>query len=578
MLTGQDVVGRALQRFYDAAMPLPEIVRALPMLALTLACMSVCGIAAAQVPPVPPAQPTPAAVDVAKPALPAVPAKDVIRVTLPKESAALLGSESRTGRMLVFLAAKSALQPGEEPLDAPFFDSPQPMYSVAVSDLVPGATVTLGADAIAFPEPIAMLDGTYRIQAVFDRNDTERGHVAAGNLISGVSTVTFHRDQSDPHELALTVRIPAPELPKEPNLRWFEMKSAILSRAAGRDVVMRAGVALPTGWEDPNFRRRMFPAVYVVPGFGGRYTSASGIARMLATPGTREVMPQAVWIVLDPEAALGHHGFVDSPANGPWAKALTEEFIPELERQFRLIPRVDARIITGHSSGGWSSLWLQLTHPEIFGACFSSSPDPVDFSKFQAGDLYGDTSIFTDSDGKERPSYRVPLTKQFDTTRMTVRDEAAMERVLGPARNSGEQWDAWSAMWSMLDPVTKLPRPMFESVTGTIDHGVVRNEWARYDIAALVRADPTRYVPILRERVRLLCGARDSYYLDRGVQGLKDALQAAMASMQATGQMLPDGPGYVEIVPEETHDTMGTASRLRWNAEMREYLNSRKLD
>jgi hypothetical protein len=62
------------------------------------------------------------------------------------------------------------------------------------------------------------------------------------------------------------------------------------------------------------------------------------------------------------------------------------------------------------------------------------------------------------------------------------------------------------------------------------------------------------------------------------VQGLKDALQAALASMQATGQMIPDGPGYVEIVPEETHDTMGTASRLRWNAEMREYLNSRKLD
>jgi hypothetical protein len=130
----------------------------------------------------------------------------------------------------------------------------------------------------------------------------------------------------------------------------------------------------------------------------------------------------------------------------------------------------------------------------------------------------------------------------------------------------------------MLDPVTKLPRPMFESVAGTIDHGVVRNEWARYDIAALVRADPARYVPILRERVRLLCGARDSYYLDRGVQGLKDALQAAMTSMQATGQMLPDGPGYVEIVPEETHDTMGTASRLRWNAEIREYLMSRKLD
>ena len=554
----------------------PDIRRVLHMLAVAYTGMY--GSAVAQVPQVPSAQPAPVAVDAPRPKAPAIPVKDVIRVTLPKESAAILGTEGGAGRMIVFLAAESTLQPGDEPLDAPFFDDPQPMYSVAVSDLAPGSTVTLGADAIAFPEPIAMLDGTYRIQAVFDRNQTERGHIAPGNLVSAVSTVTFSRDHPDVHDVALTIRMPEPDRPQEPNLRWFEMKSALLSRAAGRDVMMRAGVALPTGWDDPNFRRRMFPAIYVVPGFGGRYTGASGIAHMLATPGTREVMPQAVWIVLDPESGLGHHGFVDSPANGPWARALTEEFIPALERQFRLISRADARIITGHSSGGWSSLWLQLTHPETFGACFSSSPDPLDFSKFQAGDLYADTSIFTDSDGKERPSYRVPLTKQFDKVRMTVRDEAAMERVLGPARNSGEQWDAWSAMWSTLDPVTKLPRPMFETVTGTIDHGVVRNEWARFDIAALVRADPTHYVPILRERVRLLCGARDSYFLDRGVRGLMDALLAATAAMQATGQMLPDGPGYVEIVPDETHDTMGMASRLRWNAEMREYLKVRKLD
>ena len=546
--------------------------RVLPMLAGVAIWIGMCGSAAAQAP----APPTTLGATAPKGAT--APAKDVIRVTLPRESAAILGTESRSGRMIIFLATPSVLQPGDEPLDAPFFDHPQPMYSVAVSDLVPGATVTVGADAIAFPESIASLNGTYRVQAVFDRNETERGHLAPGNLVSAVTTATFNPEQSDVHDIALTIRIPEPDRPTGPNLRWFEMKSAILSRAMGRDVIMRAGIALPTGWDDPNFRRRMFPAIYVVPGFGGRHTGASGIANMLSTPGTREVMPQAVWIVLDPETALGHHGFVDSPANGPWARALVEEFIPALERQFRLIPRADARIITGHSSGGWSSLWLQLTHPETFGACFSSSPDPVDFSKFQACDLYADTSIFTDSDGKERPSYRVPLTEQFDTTRMTVRDEASMERVLGPARDSGEQWDAWSAMWSTLDPVTKLPRPMFDSTTGTIDRGVVRNEWARYDIAALLRADPALYVPILRERVRLLCGARDSYFLDRGVQGLRDALTAAMTAMQATGQMVPDGPGYVEIVPGETHDTMGASSRLRWNTEIRDYLKSRKLD
>jgi hypothetical protein len=397
-------------------------------------------------------------------------------------------------------------------------------------------------------------------------------------LASELMVLTFARGTVDRVEIPLTVKLQAPPRPEAPNLRWFEMKSATLSRAAGREVVMRAGIALPDGWDDPNFRRRMFPAIYVVPGFGGRFTDAEAIARRLATPGSSTVLPQAVWIVLDPETPLGHHGFVDSAANGPWGTALVEEFIPALERQFRLIPRAEARIVTGHSSGGWSSLWLQLANPEVFGACFSSSPDPVDFSRFQAGDLYADASVFCDAEGKERPSYRVPLVKQFDKVRMTVRDEAAMERVLGPARDSGEQWDAWSAMWSAVDPATRLPRPMFDSLTGTIDKGVVRNEWSRYDIAARVRADPMRYIPVLREKVRLLCGARDSFFLDRGVQGLKDAVAEASAAMAAKGQMLPQGPGYIELVPEETHATMAVSAMLRWNVEMRSYLTAHKLD
>jgi hypothetical protein len=42
--------------------------------------------------------------------------------------------------------------------------------------------------------------------------------------------------------------------------------------------------------------------------------------------------------------------------------------------------------------------------------------------------------------------------------------------------------------------------------------------------------------------------------------------------------MLPQGPGYIELVPEETHDTMAVSAMLRWNVEMREYLKANKLD
>jgi len=513
------------------------------------------------------------------PAQPAPVPADSVRVVLPEASSALLADGARSGRMILFLVNESAPPSrGAAPMDAPFFESPQPMYSVAVEALSPGKAVAIDANAVSFPLPLDQLDGRYRMQAVFDRDRAGRGHASPGNLASAVSEVSFRRGAADTAELQLSWRIDEEPLPVAPNLRWFEMKSALLSRATGRDVMLRAGIALPAGWDDPNHRRRIFPAVYVVPGFGGRRDAAASMARLLADPATRELVPQAAWVVLDPECPLGHHAFVDSAANGPWGTALVEELIPELERRFRLVRRPEGRIVTGHSSGGWSALWLQLEHPGTFGACFASSPDPVDFSRFQLSDLYADASVFTDPEGKERPSYRVPLMKQFDKVCMTVREEASMERVLGPARDSGEQWDSWAATWSAVDPATKLPRPLFDSATGTIDRGVVRNEWSRYDIAARVRADPARFVPIFRERVRLLCGGRDGFYLERAVAGLQDALTAAADALMAKGQMLSEGPGYVTVVPEETHSTMAAAATVRWHREMRDWLRANGLD
>ena len=502
----------------------------------------------------------------------APPAADRILVTLPESATALLAGGPRSGRMIAFLLPVTGQHREDRPVDAPFFDAPQPLFSCGVEALVPGRPVTIDATAVSFPAPLGDLRGTYRVQAVFDRSNSDRGHLATGNLLTAEGRIELEPGRADQCALELRERIEEPRRPERPNLRWFEMPSALLGRALGRDVVLRAGVALPRGWGDPDHRRRIFPAVYVVPGFGGRWTAADHYARMLASPETAALIPEAAWIVLDPEAPLGHHGFVDSAANGPWGTALVEELIPALEREFRLLSRPSARAVTGHSSGGWSALWLQMQHPGTFGACFASSPDPVDFARFQQSDLYRDTSVFCDAEGRERGSYRTTLLGKVDKVLMTVRDEVGVERVLGPGRDSGEQWDAWSAMWSPVDPATRLPRPMFDAVTGTIDRSVVRGSWSRYDIAALVRDDPARWVPLFRERVRLLCGGRDGFYLDRAVQGLKDALDQGAKALAARGQMLPEGPGYVEIVPDETHDTMAAAATLRWFREIRTWL------
>ena len=62
-------------------------------------------------------------------------------------------------------------------------------------------------------------------------------------------------------------------------------------------------------------------------------------------------------------------------------------------------------------------------------------------------------------------------------------------------------------------------------------------------------------------------------------QNLMQPLQRlSLVLVEAKGQMLPQGPGYIELVPEETHDTMAVSAMLRWNVEMREYLKANTLD
>src|SRR6185295_1412012 len=96
--------------------------------------------------------------------------------------------------------------------------------------------------------------------------------------------------------------------------------------------------------------------------------------------------------------------------------------IPALEAKYPLIADAHARLLRGHSSGGWSTLWLALTYPEIFGATWSTSPDPVDFRRLQLPDIYAGPNMYSGVDGKDLPSYR-----GAGQERMTIRQENLME-------------------------------------------------------------------------------------------------------------------------------------------------------
>ncbi len=464
-------------------------------------------------------------------------------------------SEPATGRLVVYLIREGA-HAGAKPSEGPFWDDPQPMFGVDVAGLAPGAAAVLDDSATSFPDVLSRLPaGRYRAQAVLDvhRRDSDWKR-EPGNLVGDV--VSFALPAANPVALKLVRAVEARPLPEIATVELFETRSALLSEFHGRDIVLRAGVAFPIN-RDPS---REYAAVYEVPGFGGDFTGAYEHA-----PGLQgvedDLRRQSFWITLDPESGNGHTLFADSANNGPWGRALVEELIPALEARYKLLAQPSARLLRGHSSGGWSTIWLAITYPGTFGACWSTSPDGVDFRKMQRCDIYNGQNMYTTGAGRDTPSFR-----QGGRVSMTVRQENLMEEVLGPDNTSGQQWDSWFAVYGPRNAAGN-PAALFDPVTGVIDRAVAE-QYRAYDIGERLRQEPDVIGPILLQRVRLVVGDQDNFYLNEAVA----LLQAEAARLKITD--FPEGRnGYIKIIPGLDHGSiMGAPDVQRFPAEMLSYL------
>jgi hypothetical protein len=62
------------------------------------------------------------------------------------------------------------------------------------------------------------------------------------------------------------------------------------------------------------------------------------------------------------------------------------------------------------------------------------------------------------------------------------------------------------------------------------------------------------------------------------VEGLRDAVDALVKARAATARPFSPGPGYIELAPGQTHDTMADVALMRWHVEMRAHLKAHGLD
>ncbi len=447
-------------------------------------------------------------------------------------------SKPFSGRVLVFLTQKS----GVEPRLGPDWFNPEPFYSVTVKNLKPGQNLTIdNKDAVGFPGKLSALpNGNYRAQAVFDLNLGGRQIGASpGNLFSKSTPISVTADNT----ISLTCDqvVSTPKFAETKSTKEFVLQSNLLTKFYGRSTSIRAAVILPPQYDAEPTRK--FPVLYEVPGFGGNHYMYSGFNN----PGpTQRGGEPFIYVVLNPDCPTGHSVFADSANNGPWGKALTAEFIPALESRFRALNDVAARFVTGHSSGGWSSLWLQVTYPDVFGGVWSTAPDPVDFRDFQRIDLYDSKSnMFVDPQGAPRPIARIGT-----EAKLFYRSFSDMERPLG----RGEQLGSFDAVFSPRGKDGE-PRPLWNRDTGAIDP-TVANAWKKYDIGLTLRNNWKTLGPKLKGKIHLYMGDLDTFYLEGATKLLKNDL-AALGS-----------DAVIEIVPGDHFTMMSSSLRSRINAEM----------
>jgi pimeloyl-ACP methyl ester carboxylesterase len=443
-----------------------------------------------------------------------------------------------SGRLIVLLAKGVKGESDEQMLEPGFLD-PESVYvtGMEVRNVEPGRTFEVRSDQVAFPRSLADAPaGAYRAQAILDvdHSFTYSGS-GAGDLTSAIVPIeSFDPASTAPTTLTLANRVPDAQPADTPIVKLETFVSPSLSAFWGRPITMRAAVVLPFDYDKAPAKR--YPTVYRIHGYSGSHRRAWRQGPTLVADQAKGAIPAMINVFLDGSCPMGHHEFADSANNGPWGHALTKELIPYLEKRYRMdaVPR--GRLLTGHSSGGWSTLWLAITYPEVFGGTWSTSPDPVDFRDFTGIDLTRPDSenFYTTADGRERN-----LVRFQGRDVMSVRQYALLERVEG---EYGGQWASFEAVFS---PKGDDGRPMhlFDPETGRIDP-VVAKAWAKYDIARVLRANWARLGPKLKGRIHIIVGSADTFHLERPVYLLRDVLKEL--GSDATIEVL-DGRDHMDL-------------------------------
>jgi S-formylglutathione hydrolase FrmB len=314
------------------------------------------------------------------------------------------------------------------------------------------------------------------------------------------------------------------------SLRTISHTSDLLSRFWGGPIDMLAAVYVPA-----RCQRQSTPCavLYHLPGYGGSVATAWSTLQDYVRLSARVPRLAMAHVFLDPSVNGGYSYFTDSENNGPWDSALTQEFIPYVETLLGVGGSAQSRFLEGHSSGGWTVMWLQVSNPDFFRAVWAIAPDPLDFRHFYQVDATpGSTdNFYTKPDGSLRYLTRKRSITMKDLMQ-TVDDDPSQGGII-----SSYEF-AWSPRVA-----DGLPGRFFDRADGSLDQDTLQ-AWQAYDVEQVLDRGGTPLRDALSGKVHIYCGARDDFFYNEPTSEMCRFLRSAHYS------------AVCRIVPGRTHGTV----------------------
>ena len=467
------------------------------------------------------------------------------------------GSTPVDGRMYVMLSTDKSKEPRFQIDDEP---DAQQFFGIDVEALAPGKAAIVDETAVGYPAwGLGCIPaGDYYIQGLLniyetyhlanghtvklppDRGEGQRWNRKPGNLYGKPQKV--HIDPAEGVvQISLTEKIPPVVEPKDTKyVKHIKVKSELLSKFWGTPTYIGAVVLLPEGFNEhpqahypvivyqSHFPRDLslpFSETPPAPDLKGRRKLVAEYSYALYQDWTSGRLPHVIIVELQHANPYYDDSYAVNSANvGPYGDAITQEVIPAVEKQFRGIGQGWARATYGGSTGGWEAAAMQIFYPTFFNDAFIACPDPIDFRAYQIVNLYEDpNALWLESNwGKvPRPSERKTDGAVLSTMdRMTRR-----ELVLGSHGRSTEQFNIWQAVFSPVGD-DGYPKPIYDPVTGVIDHDVANYWKEHYDLRYILQRDWKTLGPNLVGKLHFSVGDMDTYYLNNAVHLMQDFLES----------------------------------------------------